>query len=245
MKMFCSLLAAVFAGTALLAADAAPAADNKGLVLHLPLNEGAGDVVKDIGPNKRTGKIYYMNAGASWDAGREEGKALRINGVNGKAPFVAIGGFKPDEFSNGMTVMCYFKPDKDKYIRSSVWHLIASNHSNKGFLLAIHYERLLLGGDGNRLTKHAASVNTKNPIRGGEWVHLAATHDGKGVFKVYIDGALAGTSSEKMCGPVTPSAGSIAIGSFFGYSPMQGVISDVKVYNKTLSDAEIMDLATD
>ena len=238
MKRFYTLLTAFFAGTLLMAAD------NTNLVLHLPLNEGSGDVVKDLGPRKLTGKIYNMAGGASWDAGREDGKALRINGVNGKAPYVAIEGFKADEFSNGMTVMCYVKPDKDKYIRSSIWHLIASNRTGKGFLLAIHYERLLIGGDGNKLTKYANSVNTKNPIRGGEWIHLAATHDGKGTFKVYIDGALAGTSSEKMSGPVTPGNGSIVIGSLYGYSPMQGTVADVKLYNKALSDAEIMDLAS-
>jgi hypothetical protein len=238
MKRFYTLLTAFFAGTLLMAAD------NTNLVLHLPLNEGSGDVVKDIGPRKLTGKIIDAAKGAAWVEGREENKALHIAGNNGKAPFVLVEGFKADEFSNGMTVMCYVKPDKDKYIRSSIWHLIASNRTGKGFLLAIHYERLLIGGDGNKLTKYANSVNTKNPIRGGEWIHLAATQDGKGTFKVYIDGALAGTSSEKMSGPVTPGNGSIVIGSLYGYSPMQGTVADVKLYNKALSDAEIMDLAS-
>lgn len=241
MKKFYTLLTAFFAGTLLLAADAA---DSKGLVLHLPLNEGSGDVVKDMGPRKLTGKIHDTGKNTAWVEGREENKALHISGVNGKAPFVLVDGFKPNEFCNGMTVMCYVKPDKDKYIRSSIWHLIASNRTAKGFLLAIHYERLLIGGDGNKLTKYANSVNTKNPIRGGEWMHLAATHDGKGTFKVYIDGALAGTSSEKMSGPVTPGNGSIVIGSLYGYTPMQGTIADVKVYNKALTDAEIMDMAS-
>ena len=241
MKKFYTLLTAFFAGTLLLAADAA---DGKGLVLHLPLNEGSGNVVKDIGPRKLTGKIYDNSQSTAWVEGREENKALHISGVNGKAPYVLVEGFKADEFCNGMTVMCYVKPDKDKYIRSSIWHLVASNRSGKGFLLAIHYERLLLGGDGNKLSKYANSVSNKNPIRGGEWMHLAATHDGKGTFKVYIDGALAGTSSDKMSGPITPGNGCIAIGSLYGYTPMQGAIADVKVYNKALSDAEIMDLAS-
>lgn len=109
--------------------------------------------------------------------------------------------------------------------------------------MAIHYQRLLLGNTGSKLVQHAASNNGKNPIRGGEWIHLAATHDGQ-TFKIYIDGALAGVSGEKKNGVIDPGTGVISIGSKFGYWPAQGTFSDVKLYTRVLSDAEIMNAAS-
>lgn len=224
---------------ALAAAAVTMNAEDDALVLHWPLNDGEGVTVKDAGPRKLDGRI--MNPESSqWVAGREEGKALAFAGVNGKAPFVYVDGIAKDEFTRGMTIMCYFKPDPDKYIRKSVWYLVSNGKGARGFLFCIHYQRLLLGGDGNKLTAYAASNNSKTPLRGGEWHHLAATHDGDKTFKVYIDGVPAGVSSEKLTGAVTPGQGGIALGSQFGYGPAQGVFSDFKIYKRAFSDAEII-----
>ena len=233
---FYTMFAAALLGcTALSAADA-----EEGLVLHLPLNEGEGEVVKDLGPRQLTGKVVQP-ADTKWVEGRSGGKALEMSGVNGKAPYIEVRGFKPDDFTRGMTVMCYFKPDKEKYVRKAVWQLVCDG-TRANFLMAVHYQRLIFGND-NKFTKHAVSNNGKNPVRGGEWIHLAATHDGQ-TFKVYIDGALAGVGGENMSGPIAPGRGTLAIGSRFGWGPAFGVFSDVKLYTRALSDAEIMNAAS-
>lgn len=217
-------------------------AAEEGLVGYWPLNEGTGTIVKDMGPNKLDGTI--LSSGETrWVEGRD-GKALEFGGINGKAPYVLIPNLKNADFTKGMTVMCWVMPDK-KQKREGQYYIVSNTRGiyGKGFLMMIHYQRLLLSsGDGNKTMYYANSVFGKNPIITGTWIHFAATHDGNRTFRVYIDGELAG-ASDKQSGPVTPGTNSLSIGSQFGYAPFLGAVSNVKLYSRTLTDAEILKAA--
>lgn len=217
-------------------------AAEEGLVGYWPLNEGAGTVVKDLGPNKLDGTIVAPET-VRWTEGRD-GKALEFDGENGKAPYVFVPNLKNADLTKGMTVMCWVMPDK-KQKREGQYYIVSDTRGiyGKGFLLLIHCRRLLLsGGDGNKTMYYANSVFGKNPIVPETWMHFAATHDGKQTFKVYIDGELAGVS-EKQSGPLSQGLNALTIGSQFGYAPFLGKVSGVKLYSRTLTDAEILKAA--
>ncbi len=234
--MFKSCLTAVAAGAMLMVSGA-----ETGLVGYWPLNEGEGVVIKDAGANQLDGKIIAPE-NAKWVAGRDGGKALEFGGVNGQAGYVYIPTLKKADFSQGMTVMCWALPSKAQK-RNAIYDMVGNGRNKNGFLLMFHYQRLLLSGTGTSCERYANSTFGKNPIAYGSWMHVTGTHDGSGVFKVYIDGELAGTSIEKYSGPITPGLDALTIGSMFGYSPFLGAISEVKLYNRALSDAEILSAA--
>src|SRR5262249_8483048 len=75
------------------------------------------------------------------------------------------------------------------------------------------------------------------------WSHLAATYDGA-TLSLYLNGNL--VSSQAMSGSLTTSTGALRIGgnSVFG-DYFQGLIDDVRIYNRALSLNEIRsDLST-
>jgi hypothetical protein len=83
---------------------------------------------------------------------------------------------------------------------------------------------------------------TSYPVNGSTWIHVAATYDGS-TIKLYINGTLESSRSASFQIGVNDLA--LGIGAEpGGYRPMQGVIDDVRVYTRALSDAEIRALAT-
>jgi len=81
-------------------------------------------------------------------------------------------------------------------------------------------------------------VNQDLPI--GEWYHIAASHDGATV-KCYLDGV------ETDSAPMTDFAGgpsTLLIGSDGWRSDWIGAIDDVRIYDRALSEAEVLELAS-
>ena len=227
----CLMAAALFVGFAV-------SAEENALIGHWPLNEGEGVEIKDA-CGKNDGKLCRPE-NSQWVEGRDGGKALKFSGEKGKGAYVVTGKLPEGTFTKGFTLMMWFKPDGKLFKRNSIWTLACSGRKATGFMMGIHYQRLLLGGNGNQYSCHAASVYGKNPFKGDEWVHFAASHDGDKTFKVYIDGALAGVSSEKNSGPVVPGGNQLCLGSQFGWGAAQGAMSNVKLFNRALTDAEVL-----
>ncbi|MFA6931098.1 MAG: LamG domain-containing protein [Lentisphaeria bacterium] len=208
----------------------------EGLVGCWPLNEANETIIKDAGSNQLDGVLVEPDI-IAWREGRN-GKAIDFRGVNGTAPYLRVDGINKFELTKGMTVMCWYSPDADqKYGHQGVIVSNGRTGASEGFRLLLHYHRILLGN--GKLTNYAATTPGKHPLQPGVWVHIAATHDGDNTFQVFIDGELAGTGS----GPLGNGIDSLAIGSEFGYRPALAAISDVKLYSRKLSAAEIITAA--
>ena len=78
----------------------------------------------------------------------------------------------------------------------------------------------------------------------GEWAHIAATFNEDGTeVQIYLDGTLADTISGN--GPANPATGLYAVG-FGGTWELEffdGMLDDVMIYNRVLSEAEVRYLA--
>jgi len=72
-----------------------------------------------------------------------------------------------------------------------------------------------------------------------EWVHIACSHDGA-TLKCYLNGEE--TDSTPM-GEIHSSADPVLIGSDGWRSDWTGGIDDVRIYDRGLSEAEIVELA--
>jgi hypothetical protein len=84
-------------------------------------------------------------------------------------------------------------------------------------------------------TDHVAEAANQLPLN--QWSHLAATYDGA-TLKLYINGALAGTKN--VTGSITTTNGAFRIGgnSIWG-EWFNGIIDEVRIYNRALSVSEI------
>jgi Concanavalin A-like lectin/glucanases superfamily len=69
------------------------------------------------------------------------------------------------------------------------------------------------------------------------WTHLAVTYDGATLW-LYVNGTLAG--SKAVSGAITPTTEALPIGGNNIWSEwFQGLIDEVRVYNRALAQAEI------
>jgi outer membrane protein assembly factor BamB len=110
----------------------------------------------------------------------------------------------------------------------------------KGWLLGYRDERLsfaVAGAGGTRLTYLSAS----SLFEPGRWLHVAGTYDGV-EMKIYVDGALAGSSREQS-GPIAyPPRGFYDIGVYHDDNelyPLVGALHEVRVYSRALAAEEI------
>jgi hypothetical protein len=80
--------------------------------------------------------------------------------------------------------------------------------------------------------------NSGYPIN--KWIHIAGTYDGTSM-KLYIDGDL--EAEQPASGTMSTNTEPLYIGTRGGYSTWNGDISDVRIYDKALSEEEIENLA--
>jgi len=73
-----------------------------------------------------------------------------------------------------------------------------------------------------------------------KWMHVAGTYDGSSM-KLYIDGKL--EAEQSASGIMSTNTDHLYIGTRGGYNTWNGDISDVRIYDKALSENEITELA--
>jgi hypothetical protein len=96
-----------------------------------------------------------------------------------------------------------------------------------------------LFGSGSGADKSAVGTST---LTLNTWTHLAGTYDGT-ALRLYVNGALVATFAQT--GSMTATTGALRIGGDFSNEFFTGLIDEVRVYNRALSQTEIQtDMAT-
>jgi 6,7-dimethyl-8-ribityllumazine synthase len=215
-----------------------------GLVGHWKFDDGSGTIAADSSGNGNRGIVY----GATWTAGHLGG-ALRFDGVGN---FVDIG--SPPAL-NGLTSFTW-----------AAWVYVSGQH---GRSTGPAIERgagsdvartLTFGSTGGsamlqvrasvKAGTSASTVSVTNTYAVGVWMHFAITYDDAGErrIRIYKNG------SEVSYAQQIPAAGALAadapytmaIGATAGlpYYAFNGMIDDVRIYNRVLSASEILALAS-
>jgi hypothetical protein len=215
----CALAALAVAAPALAAAPA------PGLVAAYSFDQGAGGVLDDASGNGHAGLI----SGATWTAGRYGG-ALSFNGTNASVDLGGLGTF----YQTGFTLEAWVQ--KQTAGRNDVAVVGSWNpNANGGPMvwvdhLATRYHLTLNNGISNYLD------SGQNPTA-GVWQHIAATFDGT-TARFFIDGVEVASRAVSLS---VGSSNSWRIGAY-GASPtgfFDGLIDDVRVYNRALNTTEI------
>lgn len=185
---------------------------------------GGVTTVNDGSGNANTGSI----AGATRVLGKY-GNGLRFNGFNSIVTVPSSPSLNP---TSGITLMAWLNPDVQdswkiaamKEGATETWTLLAndgSSHPRAG---------VRAGGNLVGLSGPAAlPINT--------WTHFALTYDGA-TFAVYVNGVLA--NSVPITGALSSSTNPFVIGGSSVWGEyFQGIIDEVRIYNRGLTQSEI------
>jgi fibronectin type 3 domain-containing protein len=199
-----------------------------GLVLAYGFNEATGASVGDASGRGNTGSI----TGATRTATGRFGAALSFDGAG---DFVTVADSPSLDLTSTLTISAWVRPTtlsgwrtivmKEGSATGLVYSLYSTTNNNRpGGYLEI--------GGTDRELKATASVVTTG------WRHLALTYDGT-TMRIYIDGVLRGTRAQT--GAVAASTGSLKIGGNAIWGEwFSGLIDEVRIYDRTLSAAEIV-----
>jgi hypothetical protein len=194
-----------------------------GLIGCWKFDEGTGTTAHDSSGNFKDGKIY----GATWTSGKV-GNALQFDGVD---DYVYIPSLYTSPGPSELTVAVWIKSplpdnvDVIHYCRQGEFAMRLDTTGNIDF--GVHL-------DNNKWYR------PKAPTTPNVWHHLAGVWKKGDSVKLYIDGALLGKITVPDYYLYDTGWVNASIGSYAGDAKFfSGVIDDVRVYTRALSEKEI------
>jgi hypothetical protein len=194
-----------------------------GLVAAYPFNEGSGTTVFDVSGNGNNGTI----SGATWTTSGMYGDALVFNGANA---LVTINNSTSLQLNSAMTLESWVNPST----MNNMWQDVIYKGNDNYYLEGVSANGSVpaVGGTFASMSLFGTAALPVNT-----WTHLAATYD-RTTMRLYVNGVQ--VVSQAQTGAIATSANPLQIGgdSFYGQY-FQGVIDEVRVYNRALSAMEI------
>jgi hypothetical protein len=199
-----------------------------GLVAAYAFDEGTGTVVSDASGNSQNGTI----SGSAWASSGKYGSALSFNGTNN---WVSIPDSDLLDLSTGLTVEAWVNPAATP----TSWKTIIMKEAPGFYVYALYispssHPAIYIVINGQEQGFEVAS--TTMPIN--MWSHLAGTFDGA-MLRLYVNGIQVGSQAVSATIPATTGVLRIGGNSIWGKEYFNGTIDDVRIYNRSLTAAEI------
>ena len=206
---------------------------NDGLVAHYTFDTGQGTVLPDASGNGHDGAIH----GATW-VPSPRGQALRFDGVD---DYVDCGNSPALNLRGDTTIMARLKADD----LGEGFHFIfadsAESVKNRNMSLFLEKGRLCFrNGDDYSPWVHHREIKAEKPFPVGSWQTLVMLFEGDRYW-IYLNGHVVeqGETSQ----PITPTrGGNRHLGGFRGRAAFRGDIDEFRLYNRALSQKEILGL---
>jgi hypothetical protein len=204
------------------------AAPPPGLVAGYGFDEGTGTTAADASGNSNAGTVE----GATWAGIGHNGGALRFDGLN---DVVTV----PDSNSLDVarvTVSAWIKPD----LIGTAWRTVMFKERTdiKAVSYGIYANTNSLQPAGEISTPTALALKAGTKVPDGVWTHLTMTYDGA-VMRLFVDGVQVG--SVNRTGNLFVGNGAFRIGgnSIWAGEFFNGLIDEVRVYDRALTQAEV------
>jgi hypothetical protein len=211
--------------------EAALLEPHPGLVGWWRFDEGTGTTATDSSGNGNDGTIY----GATWIDGKF-GKAMYFDGSN---DYVEISADESFNFGKALTVSAWIKPDAILTTDFVVWRKTSPDNQ----YLCLRYANSRPDFDLHideawHFCQSLYAVNT-------DWHFLVGTYDAEGdrTLRLYVDGNLVASSplSGLSIYDFVDTFGKGRIGASFDGRYAKGIIDEVRIYNRALSEDEIQE----
>jgi hypothetical protein len=219
---------------------------NKGLVLYFSFdNVKSADCKTKIPDESGTGNNGVLMGGAFVEG--KFGQALQCDANNKNDGILVEDSDSLD--LDAVTIAAWIKTD----LKTGQWERILDKNWKSAYNLCI-------GGDyqgqswRNKTTFECAncSITSKTPVVDGQWHFIAGSYDGR-VMKLYIDGKMdVKMDVSKKTGkpvPMKHNDNVLMIGRLAALEPppydhpfFDGLIDELRLYNRVLSDEEVMAL---
>ncbi|NLX99272.1 MAG: LamG domain-containing protein [Rhodopirellula sp.] len=202
-----------------------------GLVAFYAFDEGGGAVVKDLSDQTNDGKLI---GGVRWVKGTW-GTAIELDGKDG---YVDGGAGKSLNIADGGTLMLWCYP---RTLQGGLLNWSTSGSWNdERLVMAVntyHGGRHALGvmADGGGCSQFSLGT-----LQANRWNHVALAFDGRTTW-VYNDGVLVGRRAQSLKPNIAGVPMWVGKCLGLGQSFFNGMIDEVRVYNRPLSAKEIAD----
>jgi len=198
----------------------------RGLVLWLKFNEGSGNIAYDSSFYNNHGTIY----GATWTDGKF-GKALSFDGVD---DYVDCGNDESLYITDTITVEAWVKPAAE-WLKNEEQHVVTDHFNNIGWSLefwnGVPYFYFIYGANWE---EGHYTVCGPEVLQTNRWYHMVGTYDKYAKkLRIYINGELVGEKNTD--GEAINTTGEVWINN----KKFNGIIDEVRIYNRALSENEI------
>jgi len=197
-----------------------------GVIAHYEFEEGGGSVARDSSGKGREGKVV--------GAGRAAGKTGRGLAFNGKDSYVGCGPVA--QGAGPLTVTAWVRTvsalEQDILFQSS--QTDEGGHLQLAALSGGHVQWTVYGGG-----SPGFKVRSPSAVNDGKWHHVAGVRTAEGTGILYMDGKSAGAGQTAAPSLLNPSALYIGAHQCCAKGYFNGLIDDVRVYDRALSAEEI------
>ena len=192
-----------------------------GLKGNWRLDETNGSTTVDVSGNSNTGTLVNFSSGNPWTTGKL-GNALTFDGVNDYVTIPTI------SVATNITVSAWVKSPTLGTFGSNMF-IVSKSPVNTNWNLFLEAGSLIWRST-NQITTSRPSSNV--------WHHIAATQANTAA-KIYVDGVQIQSGTMNA---IANGGGAILIGQYGAGYFFNGLIDEVRIYNRVLSGAEIQDL---
>jgi len=202
-------------------------APTSGLMGYWAFNEASGSVATDSSGSGNNGNII--------NATRVPGKSGNGLSFDGTSAYVDIANSPSVNFAGTMTMAAWIQPRSSAGIQNIFAHGQTTSPTNGVFLRIVDGQYQALAWNGTSAPWLSVAMPAGDV---GTWVHLAATFDGS-TWTLYRNGVAIGSNSAGLA-PMTLNANwGIGARGGGGEHFFNGLIDEVRLYNRALSGAEI------
>jgi len=191
-------------------------------------DEGSGNIAADSSGNGNDGTL---NGPVEWTTEGKLGGAMKFTGPYN---YIQIQDSPSLDMTREITITAWINPSWTGNNR--IMQKSSGGGDNQYRLLKEWGDFMVFHLPG--LTPDRIDVTGLPPL--GEWTHLAATYDGSSM-KVYYDGVVVGEQDSS--GQLGTSDGTLCIGTKHETAPAgdeyNGMLDDVRIYNRALTQSEI------
>ena len=207
-----------------LVVSATTSAASGGLVGAWGFNESAGTTASDVSGFANNGTL----SNATWTAQGKLGAGLAFNGTSAE---LAVADAASLDLSSAMTLEAWVYPSTT----STNWRSILAKNTDRYYLMASSNPQGL-PAVGGTFASGTLNVLGTQVLPVSAWAHVAATFDGANL-RLYVNGASVASTARSSV--LTSSTANLRIGNDVYGEHFQGVLDEIRIYDRALSASEI------